>query len=119
MCQAPRRADRPTCGDVPGRRRRQVDGHVDEEAGAASGTQASTRHYFSRCLRASVGCAIMPPSPPQDPARLSSFWKRFARNRLALLGLAVISLIVLAAVFAPVLAPFDPAEQLFEGLTLS
>ncbi len=45
-------------------------------------------------------------------------WKRLRRDRLALVGLAIIALTTLAALGAPVLAPFDPAEQFFDGLTL-
>jgi peptide/nickel transport system permease protein len=33
-------------------------------------------------------------------------------------GIVVILVIVLAGLFAPLVAPFDPAEQLFDGLTL-
>lgn len=49
---------------------------------------------------------------------MAEVWKRFRRDRLALLGLAVVAVFVLAAIFAPVLAPHDPAEQYFDGLTL-
>ena len=35
-------------------------------------------------------------------------WKRFSKNKLALIGLAVIMLMVLTAVFAPVIAQNDP-----------
>jgi len=49
---------------------------------------------------------------------MSSAWKRFRRDRLALFGLAVILVMVGAAVLAPVIAPYDPAEQFFDGLTL-
>jgi peptide/nickel transport system permease protein len=45
-------------------------------------------------------------------------WTRLAANRLALLGLAIITLTVLAALFAPALTPFSPNEQLFDGLTI-
>ena len=45
-------------------------------------------------------------------------WTRFRRDRLAVGGLLVIAIFVLAAVAAPLLAPFDPAEQFFDGLTL-
>lgn len=38
-------------------------------------------------------------------------WKRFRRNRLALVGLGLVSLLVLTALFAPWLAPYDPAAQ--------
>ena len=44
--------------------------------------------------------------------------KRLARRPLAVFGLVVIAVIVLAALFAPVIAPYEPAEQLFDGLTL-
>lgn len=49
---------------------------------------------------------------------MSSFWKRFSKDRVALFGLAVITIVVLAALLAPVVAPYDPAEQFFDGLTL-
>ncbi|MBX5477011.1 MAG: ABC transporter permease [Clostridia bacterium] len=44
-------------------------------------------------------------------------WRRFARNRFALAGGVIALLLVLVAVFAPVLAPHDPAEQFSDGLT--
>ncbi|MFO1068577.1 MAG: ABC transporter permease [Geminicoccaceae bacterium] len=45
--------------------------------------------------------------------------RRFlARDPLAAFGLAVIVLLVLAALLAPQLAPYDPDEQFFDGLTL-
>jgi peptide/nickel transport system permease protein len=40
------------------------------------------------------------------------------RRRLAMFGLVVIVLIVLAALFAPLIAPYNPADQMFDGLTL-
>lgn len=46
------------------------------------------------------------------------FWKRFRHHGLAVAGLVVILVIALAAVLAPLLAPYDPAEQFFDGLTL-
>ncbi|MCR4397735.1 MAG: ABC transporter permease [Firmicutes bacterium] len=39
------------------------------------------------------------------------FWRRFKRDRNAVAGLVIITLIVLMAVFAPVLAPFDINAQ--------
>jgi peptide/nickel transport system permease protein len=42
-------------------------------------------------------------------------WRRFRRNRLALVGLLIVGALVASAVFAPWLAPQDPAKQsLFE-----
>jgi len=46
------------------------------------------------------------------------FWKRFWRDRLAVFGLAIITVLVAAALLAPWLAPYDPSEQFFDGLTL-
>jgi peptide/nickel transport system permease protein len=36
-------------------------------------------------------------------------WRTFARNRLALVGLAIVALLVLMAIFANHLAPYDPS----------
>ena len=52
------------------------------------------------------------PSAPvsvETPARRA--WRRLVRRRGAMVGLAVIVVIVLAAVFAPLIAPYDPAAQ--------
>src|SRR5438132_13740706 len=38
-------------------------------------------------------------------------WMRFYRNRLAVLGLALILVLALSAALAPWLAPYDPARQ--------
>jgi len=40
------------------------------------------------------------------------------KRKLALLGLIIITVFVLAAVFAPLIAPYPPEQQFFEGLTL-
>ena len=49
---------------------------------------------------------------PAAPATLSAdAWQRFRRNRLALAGLVVVALLVVAAVGAPWLAPADPATS--------
>jgi ABC-type dipeptide/oligopeptide/nickel transport system permease subunit len=42
---------------------------------------------------------------------LRRWWRRFARNPGAVFGLVVLVLIVVASVFAPVLAPYDPLAQ--------
>jgi peptide/nickel transport system permease protein len=48
----------------------------------------------------------------------SSAFRRLLRRKLALLGLALVVIIVGAAILAPLIAPFDPFEQHFDGLTL-
>ncbi len=50
---------------------------------------------------------------PQLQARLRrarEAWQAFARNRLALLGLALIALLAVVALLAPWIAPFDPTQ---------
>ncbi|MGH6875564.1 MAG: ABC transporter permease [Aestuariivirgaceae bacterium] len=49
---------------------------------------------------------------------MRSFWFRFGRDRLAVAGLVVIVVLVTAGIAAPLLAPYDPNEQFFDGLTL-
>ncbi len=44
--------------------------------------------------------------------------RRLLRRKLAVLGLVLIAIVVAGAVFAPLIAPFPPEEQLFDGLTL-
>ena len=43
--------------------------------------------------------------------RILNGWARFCRNRLALLGLALVVVLVLTAALAPWIAPYDPARQ--------
>src|SRR5262245_8077020 len=49
---------------------------------------------------------------------MATSWTRFRRDQTAVVGLATIVLIVAAAALAPWLAPFNPSEQFFDGLTL-
>ncbi len=56
------------------------------------------------------------------PVRERGYWgdalRELARDWTAMLGLALVVLLVVAAAFAPLLAPFDPAFQHAEGLSL-
>jgi ABC-type dipeptide/oligopeptide/nickel transport system permease subunit len=38
------------------------------------------------------------------------FWRAFRRNRVALVGLVIVIVMILAAIFAPIIAPYDPIE---------
>ena len=49
---------------------------------------------------------------------MSDAWRKFLRNRVALAGSLVILLIVVGGLGAPWLAPYNPHEQFFDGLTL-
>ena len=48
-------------------------------------------------------------APPARP--FAAFWASFSENKGAVLGLVVISLIVLLAIFADVVSPYHPNEQ--------
>ena len=52
-----------------------------------------------------AGAIAAPPSP------IVELWRDFKRNRGAVAGLVVIALLVFVAVFANVIAPYDPSEQ--------
>jgi peptide/nickel transport system permease protein len=67
--------------------------------------------------------AFVTPEPtaaavPGPSARFGAVLGQLLRRPIALFGLVVIAIIVLAAIFAPFIAPFDPADQMFDGLTL-
>src|SRR5262245_8966967 len=60
----------------------------------------------------------VPTLPAADSGYLALVWRRLRRDRAAMLGVALVGVIVLAALLAPLLAPQDPAEQFRDGLTL-
>jgi peptide/nickel transport system permease protein len=49
---------------------------------------------------------------------MNEVWKRFRKDRIAVIGAVVVVAISLAALFAPLIVPYDPYEQFFDGLTL-
>ncbi|MCX7829076.1 MAG: ABC transporter permease [Thermanaerothrix sp.] len=63
-------------------------------------------------------------NPIQEEPKPRSLWKdawmRFKRNKLAMAGLVMTVTIILAAVFAPAIAPYDPVKQLIwtEGMNV-
>jgi peptide/nickel transport system permease protein len=67
---------------------------------------------MSEAIAPSLGIA------PHRPVRAASVLARLLHRPLAIFGLAIVAIVVLAAVFATVLAPHDPGEQFFDGLTL-
>ncbi|KEO54263.1 ABC transporter permease [Thioclava pacifica] len=54
----------------------------------------------------------------EGPARPQSALRRLLRRKLAILGMAIIAIVTLGAIFAPWIAPFAPQDQMFDGLTL-
>ena len=81
-------------------------------------------HLAHRAVRAAS--PVTGPAPRASPTSaapvaeradtlVGDAWRRFRRNRLAVIGLLIVAVIVTAAVLAPWLAPQDPAKQsLFE-----
>jgi peptide/nickel transport system permease protein len=61
---------------------------------------------------------LLPVGTPGQPVRARSVLRQLLSRPMAVLGLIIIALVVLAAVFAPWVAPYDPGEQFFEGLTI-
>lgn len=56
--------------------------------------------------------SLKPPSP------LAAFWYAFSENRGAVVGAAVVLLVIICAIFANVLAPYDPLEQFRDATKL-
>lgn len=48
---------------------------------------------------------------PQPPGRLAEFWSYFRENRGAVIGLYVFGFLLLVAVLAPLIAPYDASTQ--------
>ncbi|MEV6227691.1 ABC transporter permease [Saccharopolyspora shandongensis] len=65
-------------------------------------TQRWTRHVVAETTADDLG-------PPQSPRQ--RFWRRFRRQRPAVLALLFLLLLTAIAVFAPLLAPADPDDQ--------
>ncbi len=55
-------------------------------------------------------------APTAPPGPLIAFWLAFRENRGAVMGLAVVTVIVFTAIFAGFIAPHDPLEQ-FRGFS--
>jgi peptide/nickel transport system permease protein len=57
------------------------------------------------------GAPKTPPSPIKVVSQRRRAWRSFSRNRSALVGLVLIVLLLLIAIFAPWIAPHNPIEQ--------
>lgn len=58
------------------------------------------------------------PSAALAPRGATGLGRRLLRRPLAIIGLLLIAIIAGLAFAAPLVAPYDPAEQIFDGLTL-
>ena len=54
---------------------------------------------------------VIAPTTGKHRGLLEEVWYNFKRNKLSLAGGVIVMLAVIVAVFAPVLAPYDPVEQ--------
>src|SRR6185312_14775316 len=62
--------------------------------------------------RMSNETTVMPAAKPAArPGALAEFWHYFSMNHGAVVGLVVFALLVLVAIFAPLIAPHLPNEQ--------
>lgn len=50
-------------------------------------------------------------APREHRTQLQQFWREYRRNKLSIVGGVLIVAMLLVAIFAPVLAPHDPAQQ--------
>lgn len=57
-----------------------------------------------------MAIASTAPAVPHE-GQFARFWKRLRRRKAALAGLVFIVIVILAAIFAPVIAQFDPLSQ--------
>jgi peptide/nickel transport system permease protein len=55
------------------------------------------------------------PTPASTTRPAAAAWRRFARNRAAVAGLALVLVFLLMAVFGPWIAPRDPLKQQLDG----
>jgi peptide/nickel transport system permease protein len=64
-----------------------------------------------------VAAAELPDQRPyRSPA--AQAWRHFWHDTGAVAGAAIVALLLLMAILAPVIAPYDPAEQFEDGLTI-
>lgn len=51
------------------------------------------------------------PGKRRSSSQFRDIWRRYKRNRLAMVGLGVVGLLVVIAIIAPLISPYDPYEQ--------
>lgn len=60
---------------------------------------------------ASPPTAAVPPKSRRPTGQFRDVWRRYRRNKLALIGLGIVGLLVFLAIFEPFLTPYSPFEQ--------
>jgi peptide/nickel transport system permease protein len=59
------------------------------------------------------------PIAPGPSARFGIIVRRMIKRPLAAAGVSIIVIVVAAAILAPLIAPYSPSDQLFDGLTIN
>ena len=77
-----------------------------------SGVGEATATGTAALLDGDVRTADVLARHPEDAPPPASFLRRYARHPLAVVGAVVLLILILAAVFAPLLAPADPTPVL-------
>ncbi len=87
----------------------------DVAAPAQTGLLEPPPHAATFASGERPGAAALGPAPAPEEFSVESpsrrAWRRLRRRKGAMVGLAVILLIGFVAVFAPLIAPYDPAQQ--------
>jgi peptide/nickel transport system permease protein len=50
-------------------------------------------------------------SNKKNRSQFADIWRRFRRNKLAMVGLVVVAILILLAIFEPLIVPYDPYDQ--------
>ena len=48
---------------------------------------------------------------PKKRSKFQETWRRFKKNGRAVVGLAIVAILLLAAVLAPIISPYGPNDQ--------
>jgi peptide/nickel transport system permease protein len=49
--------------------------------------------------------------PSQKRSQIRDIWRRYRRNKIALVGLGIVTILLLIAILEPILTPYDPKQQ--------
>src|SRR5262249_52483489 len=85
-----------------------LDPRVGRQGGQSSPCARADRRAVVRAAAEGEASLRESPCGAAPTANPMTAWTRFRRNRLALVGLALVTVLALSAVLAPWLAPLDP-----------
>lgn len=62
-------------------------------------------------LEVNISKEVMSMERKKEKSMSYDLWLQFKKNKMALMGLAIVLLFILLAIFAPLVAPYNPAQQ--------